>query len=112
MFGLSKYGNGIGLHRIYRYCDARAIDLTYLSDVSIVVTGSKGKGSTTRFLYEALRDSLRDVGCFTSPHLLDVTERYEFAGKRIESTVFDRCKAAALGFAHQLAAEGDSLGEF
>lgn len=112
MFGLDKYGGGIGLHRIYRFCDIHSIDMEYLSDVSVVVTGSKGKGSTARFIYQTLCDSIHEVGCFTSPHLIDVAERYEFAGRRITNDVFNHYKAQVLTFSEQLRSAGDSLGEF
>lgn len=112
MFGLPKFGDGIGLHRILRYCEVSGIDLAYLSSVSIVITGSKGKGSTTRFAYEAMRAILPGTACFISPHLYDVCERYEFAGRRIEPAAFAKHRDGALEFAKLLAREGDSLGEF
>ena len=112
MYGLSKFGAGLGLHRILRFCDERNIDLDHLSSVSIVVTGSKGKGSTTRFTYDAVRSVFPDTGCFISPHLYNVTERYEFAGEPILPSVFEEHKREVLVFAARLADEGDSLGEF
>jgi dihydrofolate synthase/folylpolyglutamate synthase len=112
MFGLKKYGRGIGLHRIYKFCDERHIDLQHISNISIVVTGSKGKGSTARFIYSALCDSLGNAGCFTSPHLIDVTERYEFNGQRIDFKQFEAYKNEVLAYSGQLEQTGDSLGEF
>jgi dihydrofolate synthase/folylpolyglutamate synthase len=112
MFGLSKFGAGIGLHRILRYCESYGIDLPYLSSVSIVITGSKGKGSTTRFTYSMMRSILPETGCFISPHLFDIRERYEFAGKQIEPSVLAKHRDDILDYAAILALEGDSLGEF
>ncbi|KAG0450745.1 hypothetical protein HPP92_026544 [Vanilla planifolia] len=42
---------------------------------AIHVAGTKGKGSTTAFLSNILREEGYLVGCYTSPHLLSIRER-------------------------------------
>lgn len=40
------------------------------------IAGTNGKGSTLAFLRTLLMDAGLRVGCYTSPHLIDVTERF------------------------------------
>src|SRR5262245_49754878 len=112
MFGLDKYGAGIGLHRIQKFCRLHAIDIERFSKISIVVTGSKGKGSTASLIYSILSGTLGDVACFTSPHLISVTERYEFVGHAISHSKFETYRQLVFEFAEKLKKEGDALGEF
>ncbi|WP_227939211.1 bifunctional folylpolyglutamate synthase/dihydrofolate synthase [Alkalihalobacillus deserti] len=49
----------------------------------ILVTGSKGKGSTSRFISSLLSHLGFRVGLFTSPHLVDFNERIRIDGKAI-----------------------------
>jgi hypothetical protein len=49
LFDLPKYGDGVGLARMADLLDAIAVDRTRLRRVSVVVTGSNGKGSTAAF---------------------------------------------------------------
>ena len=46
----------------------------------IHVTGTKGKGSTAAMLESVLRESGKRTALFTSPHLSDVTERFQISG--------------------------------
>lgn len=50
---------------------------------NIVVTGSKGKGSTAVMLANLLQDSGYRVGLFTGPHLVRFTERIRVNGTEI-----------------------------
>jgi len=76
MFGLPKFGDGVGLHRIERFLQVHRIDRASLARRSIAVTGTNGKGSTARFITSAIEAAGLRVGCFTSPHLFDVRERF------------------------------------
>jgi len=49
MFDLPKYGNGICLARMAELLEILAIDRVGLQRMSVVVTGSNGKGSTAAF---------------------------------------------------------------
>lgn len=111
MFGLQKFGDGIGLTRILRFYREFGIDTEALARRSIVVTGSNGKGSTSRFLEAALTASGRRAGLFTSPHLFDYRERFVIGDMRIPQEAFDRHAATVLAFNDRLPA-GDRLGAF
>jgi len=49
----------------------------------IHITGTNGKGSTTRIVTELLRESGLAVGTYTSPHLETVNERLAYDGEPI-----------------------------
>jgi dihydrofolate synthase / folylpolyglutamate synthase len=55
---------------------------------TILVTGSKGKGSTSRLIATLLKEAGFKVGLFTSPHLVDFTERIQVDGESIPSEDF------------------------
>jgi dihydrofolate synthase/folylpolyglutamate synthase len=111
MFDLPKFGDGIGLHRIEKFFDAHGIDVQRLSQRSIVVTGSNGKGSTARFIEGALQGVGKRVGCFTSPHLFDVRERFLIGDTQIPKETFDRHAATVLAYNATLPT-GDRMGAF
>ncbi|TET44528.1 bifunctional folylpolyglutamate synthase/dihydrofolate synthase [candidate division TA06 bacterium] len=54
----------------------------------IIITGTKGKGSTAEILSSCLRASGRNVGIFTSPHLIEVRERIRVNGEKIPEERF------------------------
>ncbi|SDI02707.1 bifunctional folylpolyglutamate synthase/dihydrofolate synthase [Alteribacillus bidgolensis] len=56
----------------------------------ILVTGSKGKGSTSRFISSLLSHLGFKVGLFTSPHLVNFNERIRIDGKTIPEDDFIR----------------------
>jgi dihydrofolate synthase/folylpolyglutamate synthase len=112
MFGLPKSGRGVGFHRLADFFDLAKIDPQDFRARSLVITGSNGKGSTSRMASDILRAHHRSVGLFTSPHLLDVTERIEVSGAKIPRHDFDRIMADVLAFNLELQARGDSLGAF
>lgn len=111
MFGLSKFGDGIGLHRIQRFFQTHRIDRAGLARRSIAVTGTNGKGSTARFMASAIAAAGLRVGCFTSPHLFDVRERFMIGDTPIPQEYFDRHAQTVLAFNASLP-EGDRIGAF
>ncbi|XP_073267045.1 folylpolyglutamate synthase isoform X2 [Populus alba] len=55
-----------------------------ISEMKIIhVAGTKGKGSTCTFTESILRNCGFRTGLFTSPHLIDVRERFRLDGKDI-----------------------------
>lgn len=56
----------------------------------ILVTGSKGKGSVTRMIAFLLEQMGYRVGHFSSPHLLEFTERIRVNGRAISDAEFTR----------------------
>ncbi len=111
MFGLPKFGDGIGLHRVERFLQAHRVDRAALARRSIAVTGTNGKGSTARFITSAIEAAGLRVGCFTSPHLFDVRERIMLGDDMIPREDFDRHAETVLAFNRSLP-EGDKLGSF
>ena len=111
MFGLPKFGDGIGLARIARFYQEHGINEAALSRRAVVVVGSNGKGSTSRFTQSLLAIGGRRVGLFTSPHMFDFRERFLIGETRISQAAFDRHAAAVHAFNDRLAT-GDKLGGF
>jgi len=111
MFGLPKFGDGIGLHRIDRFFKAHRIDRAGMARRSIAVTGTNGKGSTARFITSAIEAAGLRVGCFTSPHLFDVRERFTIGDESIPQEAFDRHAETVVAFNNTLP-EGDRMGAF
>lgn len=56
----------------------------------VIVTGSKGKGSTARMLSSLLHTGGKRVGLFSSPHLVKLNERIRVDGKSISDEDFIR----------------------
>ena len=54
----------------------------------IHVTGTNGKTSTSRIIERILREHGLRTGRFTSPHLVDVTERISIDGEPLEKNLF------------------------
>jgi dihydrofolate synthase/folylpolyglutamate synthase len=80
VFDLPKYGDGVCLARLAALLDALAIDRAKLSRISVVVTGSNGKGSTAAFCAGIGSAYGLRTGLFTSPHLYRVNERFQIDG--------------------------------
>jgi dihydrofolate synthase / folylpolyglutamate synthase len=80
VFELPKYGDGICLARLAELLDMLAVDRAKLSRMSVVVTGSNGKGSTAAFTASIGRAFGLRTGSFTSPHLYRVNERFQVDG--------------------------------
>ncbi|XP_020087546.1 folylpolyglutamate synthase isoform X2 [Ananas comosus] len=60
-----------------------------ISELKIMhVAGTKGKGSTCTFSEAILRECGLQTGLFTSPHLIDITERFRINGSDISREKF------------------------
>lgn len=72
----------------------------------IHVAGTNGKGSTCAFLTSILREAGYSCGLFTSPHLVEINERFQINEEVVSDQVFldAFCKVKAL--ADELVAEG------
>jgi dihydrofolate synthase / folylpolyglutamate synthase len=101
VFDLPKYGDGVCLARLADLLDAIEVDRARLSRLSVVVTGSNGKGSTAAFCASIAQACGLRTGLFTSPHLYRCNERFQVDGvpigdddlarlvARIESAIAD-----------------------
>jgi dihydrofolate synthase/folylpolyglutamate synthase len=92
LFDLPKYGDGVGLARMADLLDVIAVDRAWLQRVSVVVTGSNGKGSTAAFCASIAHACHLRTGLFTSPHLRRFNERFQVDGVPIGDDVLARLK--------------------
>jgi dihydrofolate synthase / folylpolyglutamate synthase len=93
VFDLPKYGDGICLARMAELLDMLAVDRAWLRRVSVVVTGSNGKGSTAAMCARIGRAYGLRTGLFTSPHLFRFNERIQVDGVEIGDDMFARLQA-------------------
>jgi dihydrofolate synthase / folylpolyglutamate synthase len=93
--------------------DALAVDRARLSRISVVVTGSNGKGSTAAFCAGIARAYGLRTGLFTSPHLYRLNERFRVDGTDIGDDDLARLKLrveAAIAEISRL--RGEKFGSF
>jgi dihydrofolate synthase/folylpolyglutamate synthase len=88
---LNRLGNEVltmkfGLETIRRLLGA--LDSPEKSFQSVLVAGTNGKGSVARYLDAMARKAQIRTGLFTSPHLVNLTERIRIAGDEIEREQF------------------------
>jgi dihydrofolate synthase/folylpolyglutamate synthase len=57
---------------------------------SIIVAGTNGKGSTSATLASILNAAGHRTGLYTSPHLVDIRERWMIGGAMIDPALLDR----------------------
>lgn len=70
---------------------------------SILITGSKGKGSSAIMLSSLLRGAGKTVGMFSSPHLFDFRERIVVDGEMIDQRSLLRLARQVFSAANNLA---------
>jgi dihydrofolate synthase/folylpolyglutamate synthase len=81
LYGLQKHGMKFGLDNIKRLMSAA--DQPHRAFRSIHVAGTNGKGSTAAMIESILRTGGFRTGLFTSPHLINFTERIRINGEEI-----------------------------
>jgi len=113
VFDLPKYGDGVCLARLAELLDALSVDRVRLSRISVVVTGSNGKGSTAAFCAGIGQAYGLRTGLFTSPHLLRFNERLQVDGVEIGdddlARLVSRIEAAIAALSAQ---HGETFGAF
>ncbi len=57
---------------------------------SVIVAGTNGKGSTSAILASILNRSRYITGLYTSPHLVDIRERWMIGGRMIDPALLER----------------------
>jgi dihydrofolate synthase / folylpolyglutamate synthase len=93
VFDLPRYGDGVCLARLAELLDAIEVDRARLSRISVVVTGSNGKGSTAAFCAGIAQACGLRTGLFTSPHLYRFNERFQVDGADIADDDLARLEA-------------------
>jgi dihydrofolate synthase/folylpolyglutamate synthase len=81
LFGLQKFGIKLGLENITNLLHHLGNPHKRLRCIHIA--GSNGKGSTGAFLHSILNQHGYTAGFYTSPHLIDFTERIRIKDKEI-----------------------------
>jgi dihydrofolate synthase / folylpolyglutamate synthase len=83
LFGLEQFGIKLGLDNISAMLDA--LGHPERAYRSIHIAGTNGKGSVTAMIDEALRAAGHRSGRYTSPHLVDLTERFVIGGRAVSA---------------------------
>jgi dihydrofolate synthase/folylpolyglutamate synthase len=81
LFGLQKFGMKFGLENIKQLVDF--LDHPETNYPTVHIAGTNGKGSTAAMTASILTASGYKTGLYTSPHLVDFTERIRIDGKPI-----------------------------
>jgi dihydrofolate synthase / folylpolyglutamate synthase len=82
LFGLQKFGMKLGLDNIEHLLQFLGNPEKKFSTIHIA--GTNGKGSTAAMIASILAASGYKTGLYTSPHLIDFTERIRINGKPID----------------------------
>ncbi|MEK6679754.1 MAG: Mur ligase family protein, partial [Nitrospirota bacterium] len=81
LYNLQKYGIKLGLENTNKLMSI--MDSPHLKFNSIHIAGTNGKGSVSAMLASVLQEAGYKVGLYTSPHLINFTERMRINGKEI-----------------------------
>src|SRR5262245_17630820 len=106
-----KFGKGPGLERILAAADKLGVDIASFGPCGVGVVGSNGKGSTAAMTAALLQQQGVSVGLFTSPHLLDLNERFRIDGEDISDDALAHHWQRVLEAAHAARAH-ETLGGF
>ena len=82
LYGLEKFGMIFGLAQVEKIL--KAIGDPHREVQAIHIGGTNGKGSTAAMIASILQKEGYRVGLYTSPHLIQFTERIKVDGKEIE----------------------------
>ena len=83
LFSLEQFGIKLGLKTIRQL--AASLGSPERTFRTILVAGTNGKGSVAAMLEHGLRASGLRVGLFTSPHLVDINERFMLNGQCVDT---------------------------
>ncbi|MFA5629463.1 MAG: folylpolyglutamate synthase/dihydrofolate synthase family protein [Dehalococcoidales bacterium] len=94
IYSFSDYETTHKLHDSTSYDLRRVFELAALFDnphlkiKTIHIAGTKGKGSVAAMVSSVLSSSGYKTGLYTSPHLIDIRERFRIDGEMISETEF------------------------
>jgi dihydrofolate synthase / folylpolyglutamate synthase len=69
---------------------------------SIHIAWTNGKGSTAKMIFQILKDAGKSVGVYTSPHNIDIRERFETEIWLISETDFARLAEEIIAYGQEL----------
>ena len=75
--------------------------------LKVQVAGTNGKGSVCAFLDSICREADINVGVFTSPHLISITERIKIGGRQISENDFAKYASIVRETAERLLEKGE-----
>jgi dihydrofolate synthase/folylpolyglutamate synthase len=104
LFALETFGIKLGLENIARLCEA--LGHPERSFASLHVAGTNGKGSVTALTHAALLASGIRAARYTSPHLVDLSERFVIDAEAVDARTLEQAAADVLDCADRLRAEG------
>ena len=85
LFGLEQFGIKFGLEKTSALVDR--LDHPERAFQSVHIAGTNGKGSVTAMVEAALRAAGHRAARYTSPHLIDLTERFVIDGRAVATDV-------------------------
>jgi dihydrofolate synthase/folylpolyglutamate synthase len=104
LFGLEQFGIKFGLGNILAIVEA--LGRPDRAFASVHVAGTNGKGSVTAMVDTALRAAGHRTGRYTSPHLVDLTERFVIDGAPVAAPGLTRTVSAVRATVERLLAGG------
>lgn len=104
LFSLEKIGIKFGLENIAALCESlgRPQDAFH----SVIVAGTNGKGSVTAMVEHAARAAGLRTARYTSPHLVNLEERFVVLGQPIDRRTLSDAAALVRDHAERLMASG------
>ena len=104
LFGLGQFGIKFGLENMFAIVGRLGHpERTFRS---VHIAGTNGKGSVTAMIDAGLRAAGHRCGRYTSPHLVDLTERFAIDGRPVAADKMVAAIADVRGAIEQLLAEG------
>lgn len=104
LFGLQRFGIKLGLENMEAL--NTALDHPDRSFRSILIAGTNGKGSVAAMLERGLRAAGYSTGLYTSPHLIELNERFAVNGHPADDAALALEAATVRGTIERLRASG------
>jgi dihydrofolate synthase/folylpolyglutamate synthase len=105
LFALEQFGIKFGLENISTI--VAALGHPERAFQSIHIAGTNGKGSVTAMVDAALRAAGHRSARYTSPHLIDLSERFAIDGRPVDQRTLAAATADVRDVVERLRAEGD-----
>jgi dihydrofolate synthase/folylpolyglutamate synthase len=107
LFGLQRFGIKLGLENMNRML--RAFGNPHQDLKTVHIGGSNGKGSVAAFAAKIYQKAGYKVGLYTSPHLLDFSERIRINGNPISTDDVVRLTREIRAKQREVAGEDETL---
>lgn len=104
LFALENFGIKLGLQNMQTLC--AALGHPERSFASLHIAGTNGKGSVTAFAHRALRAQGILAARYSSPHLVDLSERFVIGDEPVDAGTLQQTADDVLGVVDRLLADG------